>query len=163
MSGTGLHALLDRREQEEKDKAEDILKFYMDNYAEVYVLICDKCKTKLAIEYLDISKPNVNHHQNRQVIAIHDKMKSYRPRLDGAMGYQCACGNDTKLATIEDGIVPVAKIVDGVMQIPQGGMELHPHHLGLVQERMGQLKYHPDIRLKGKDTITESFRVRRLK
>ena len=163
LSGSGLSRLLASREQQEEAQATDILKYYLDNYSEVYTLICDKCKEKLAIEYVDMSQPNPNHHQGRQVIAISNKFKSYRPRLDGAMGYQCECGNDTKLAKIEDGIVPVAKLrSDGTLDIPQGGMELHPHHQGLVSERISKLNYSPDIRLKGKDTITETFRVRRL-
>lgn len=164
LSGTQLGDILDQNEAEERMQAKDILKFYLDTYPEVYTLICDGCKTKLAIEYLDFGKPNPNHHQSRQVIPISDKLKSYRPRLDGAMGYKCQCGNDTRLADVERGIVPVVKIMsDGTHQNPPEGLELHPHHTALVQQRMAQLNAVPDIRLKGKDTITETFRVRRLK
>lgn len=162
-SGTGIVKHLNDREQAEAEKAKDILRFYINHYPEAYVLICDGCHEKLAIEYLDLSAPNPNHHQGRQVVAISNKLSSFRMRLDGAMGYKCACGNNTILAGIEDGIVPVAKRrSNGLLQIPEGGMELHPHHIGQVQERIKKLRYKPDIRLKGKDTIIETFRVRRL-
>jgi hypothetical protein len=144
-------------------EATDILTYYLDNYNEVYSLICDKCKETLAIEYFDESNPNSNHHQQRQVIAISEKMRSYRKRLDGAMGYQCSCGNDTKLAEIEAGIVPVAiRKKDGSLIIPEGGLELHPHHVGLVEKRIAEQNYYPKIRNRLDDTITETFRVRKL-
>lgn len=164
LSDSKLSSVLDQQERDEVARAKDILMFYTDNFPEVYILICDKCHTKLAIEYVDLSAPNPNHHQGRQVIAISNKLGSFRQRLDGAMGYKCKCGNNTILADIEDGIVPVAKrLEDGTVFIPPEGMEVHPHHIGMVQQRMAQLDYHPDIRLKGKDTITETFRVRRIK
>lgn len=155
--------MLADREAAQKAEAANVLQYYVNNFSEVYILICDSCKEKLAIEYLDLSKPNPVHHQARQVIPISNKLKSYRPRLDRAMGYRCACGNDTRVSDVEYGIVPIAKLhADGTMDIPPGGCDILPHHEGMVREKMSQLNYHPDIRLKGKDTITETFRVRRI-
>lgn len=159
---SAIGAVLD--EADEKAKATDILNYYTKQFHEVYVLICDGCKTKLAIEYLDLAKPNPSHHQGRHIVPISNRLGSFRMRLDGAMGYKCACGNNTILSGMEEGIVPVAKRMnDGSVIIPEGGMELQPHHYGMVQERIKASKYSPDIRVTAKDTITETFRVRRIK
>lgn len=151
-------------DEEERKRSQEVLDYYVENFSEVYVLICDSCKEKLAIEYLDLSRPNPNHHQARNVVPISNKLGSFRQRLDGAMGYKCACGNNTILSTIESGIVPVAtRKKDGTVIIPEGGMELQPHHYGLVQDKIRTQGYTPDIRITGKDVITETFRVRRIK
>jgi len=153
LSGMSISQAIKNKQDTEQAKADDILKYYVDNYTEVYYLICDKCKQSLALEVLDLSKPNPHHHQARQVIPITDKLKSSRPRLDGAMGYQCVCGNDTRMSAVEAGIIPQGPYPSDIL----------PHHEAQIRERIAQLNYHPDIRLKGKDIITETFRVRRIK
>lgn len=151
MSGSAVQAVLKDNEANEKAKAKDILQFYLDNYSEVYQLICDGCKEVLALEIVDLSRPNPNHHQARQVVPLTPKLKSSRPRLDGAMGYQCDCGNDTRWAKIE------------WEAVRHGGAELPPHEVAKIKDYIAQRNHHPDIRLKGKDVITETFRVRRIK
>lgn len=153
LSDLPVKTVLSRRQKQQQAEAEDVLKFYLDNYSEVYELICDSCKETLALEYRDFAKPNKKHHQAREVIPVSDSLRSYRPRLDGAMGYQCKCGNDTRVSEVERGIIPLGPHPSDIL----------PHHVAQVEKKIAQLNYHPDIRLKGKDTITETFRVRRIK
>lgn len=207
---------------EETSKAKDIIQFYLDNYAEVYQLICDKCKEVLALEVLDLSNLNQFHHDGRTVIPLSNGFKSHRARLDGAMGYQCGTIVETKFKKEWDKfnkaiekrakkqaaldkkyqsalkkweklpikeqvktpqpqgeILPYPKEPEGPAYAPcgndtrwskveyeavkHGGAELPPHDIAKIKKHLETISYTPDVHTNGKDTITETFRVRRLK
>lgn len=74
------------------------LEFYKNRFDEVHIVTCDKCGTLLAIEVksAETMQPGNPHPEGRQVIPVnYDKhplamaLLAWRPRLDGAIGYQC--------------------------------------------------------------------------
>lgn len=74
------------------------LKYYTERYDEVHVVTCDKCGSPLAFEVkggVD-NAGDPSHPDGRQVIPVSYKdhpqgmaLASWRPRLDGHIGYQC--------------------------------------------------------------------------
>lgn len=85
-----------RLSQIQPEEYEVLKPWYLENCKTVEELYCTKCGALLGLE-VDTIDDNMNesHHEGKFVIAIGDKLMSYRPRLDGVMGY--LCGNVTKL------------------------------------------------------------------
>lgn len=69
----------------------EILKpWYLENSHTLDEIYCSKCGAFLGIE-IDTIDDDINpyHHEGKFVVPVGDKLMSYRPRLDGTMGYQC--------------------------------------------------------------------------
>jgi len=87
-----LEAEFSRRFNAIKEDEYPLLKeWYLSVSNSVHEIICSKCGALLGIE-IDTKDDSINpnHIEGKFVVAIGDKMFSYRPRLDGVMGYQCA-------------------------------------------------------------------------
>jgi hypothetical protein len=149
---TRIGQVIDEREQAEKEVAGGILDFYLKRYAEVYVVICVKCDTKLCLEVKDPAKLNPHHLYGRTVIELSPKYVAHRRREDDCEGYQCKCGQDNRWAYIE------------WQTLRHGGDHMYPHEVQAVKDAIAASDYHPDVKIKGKDTIIEGkFIVRKLK
>jgi hypothetical protein len=152
LTNTLVGKILDEREKDERDIATGILDFYLRKYPEVYVVICKKCKAKLCLEIADPSSPNQYHLHGRKIIELSPKYLAHRNREDGCEGYQCACGQDNRWAYIE------------WETLHHGGDHMYPHEIEMIKEAIRTTNYHPDVKIKGRDTIIENkFIVRKLK
>lgn len=152
LTQTAVGKLLDEREQSEREIASGILDFYLSRYSEVYVLICNNCKEKLALEIKDPARHNQHHHFGRQVIELSPKYLAHRARLDGSQGYQCGCGNDNRWAYVE------------WEAVRHGGAVIQEHDIHAIKAHIAATNYVPDVKIKGKDMIIEGkFTLRKLK
>ena len=140
-----------------KEDAKAVVAFYKKNFKRVQTVRCNKCKQLLCLEILDPEKFTAMlpyHHEGlRRIELIGSPLLASRKRLDGVMGYQCSCGNDTTNSQIELGIVPHAN-----KQIPT----LEPHHVAMVQQAIAQNKYVPDVEEMGDKKRIETFTVERI-
>lgn len=97
-----------------KDTAE-MIEFYKGQFESVEVVTCRKCKEDLALELMG-GNPQGMHMNEIGIIVlpISPKLQASRVRLDEApngermRGYQCACGNDTRISSIEEEYLPQA-------------------------------------------------------
>ncbi len=82
-----------RLNQIQPQEYEQLLPWYMENCKSIHEIHCGKSKdageTLIALE-IDTNSPitNIRHHEGKFVVAVGGRLLSYRPRLDGAMGYQ---------------------------------------------------------------------------
>lgn len=140
--------------------AQQMLEFYKQHFGVVEIVSCSKCKSMLAFECQggDTMGLPVNE-VGKVIIPIGGSMLSSRVRLDEAptgepmIGYQCECGNDTRVAVVERGLVPV-----GGMQIALSPFEKHQ-----IRERIkADKKYKPSFKKIGNIKHFESFQVERV-
>ena len=142
--------------------------FYVQNYPEVEVVACDSCKQDMCLWYLDpkmAGRFSQMHHRGMQRVTLSGALLATRKRLDGHMGYQCICGNDSRLGSAEVGIVPVLKRdASGQVVNPDESLEVYPHHeaaVKLIMARDGDRTKIED--LKGGEQVIDGFIHRRLK
>lgn len=139
--------------------ATQMLEFYKQNFAVVDLVSCSECKSFLAFECSGGEGMGLAANElGKFIIPIGDKLQSHRVRLDEAptgermVGYQCSCGNDTRIAEVEKGLVPV------------GGMRsaLSPFEKHEIREKIKTNRQHKvDFRKKGNIKHFESFQVER--
>ena len=146
--------------QTDANDVEQMLQFYKQHFAVVKVVSCSKCGEFLAFECAGGESMGIAPNElGEYVISIGDKLLSHRVRLDEAptgermMGYQCACGNDTRIAEVEKGLVPV-----GSMQTSLSPFEKHQ----IRQEIQKDRKYKPGFKKQGNVKHFETFQVERI-
>lgn len=139
------------------DQSEDVLKFYTDKYPRVNLVTCEKCEQDLAIEVLipeKQSKAREAHHDGMTIIPIGNTLLASRKRLDFVMGYECICGNDSRLGEAEKGV------------LGRGLRNTMPHEEGMVDAnlKLGKDKYKPDVSVfnDGSQRV-EGFFIKKLK
>jgi hypothetical protein len=103
-----------------------MISFYKKHFRVVNALTCLKCKNTLALE---LSEPHTNDLMGLSpnslgiiVLPVDEKLLSHRVRLDGMIGYQCICGNDTRSFDIEEELSPLG--------------DFHPHEVHAIKARM---------------------------
>lgn len=139
---------------------EQMLAFYKQNFTTVDLVTCDNCNSFLAFE---LTGPNgmgmAPNEVGKYIVPIGNKLESHRVRLDEAptgermVGYQCACGNDTRVASIEEGVVPIGR----------PGIGLSPFEKHQIREALkSDKKYKPDFKQLGNKKHFESFTVERV-
>lgn len=113
--------------QTDANDADQMLHFYKQHFAVVEVVSCSKCRSFLAFECSGGDGMGLAPNElGKFIIPIGNKLQSHRVRLDEApngermVGYQCECGNDTRIAEVEKGLVPV-----GGMQTALSPFEKH--------------------------------------
>lgn len=147
-----------------RESAKTMLKFYMQHYSRVQIVRCLKCKKDLCLEILD---PDTytrdlthSHHEGLRRIEIGGSpLLSSRKRLDGQMGYKCACGNNTINSTFELGLLPSINTPTSSSMIPS----IQPHHEAMVKLEIAKNHYKPDVEVNGNKTRIETFEIERLK
>lgn len=148
--------------EENKANAQEIIDYYLREYDEVQIVRCGGCGADLCLEILDKAQYQQNllsHHKGYRRITLGDSLHSSRKRLDGVMGYQCKCGNNTIISEIERGIVPQITAVNGQAYIPA----IEPHHEAMVRIEMAKQGYSPDTTIDGNKTTVETFVTERIK
>jgi hypothetical protein len=100
-----------------------------------------------------------------QRVTLSGALRATRKRLDGHMGYECSCGNDSRLGSAEQGIVPVLKYdANGQVMNPDTSLEVYPHHEAAVKLIMARDGDQTKIKdLKGGEQVIDGFIHRRLK
>lgn len=140
---------------------EPMLEFYKKHYSSVEVLQCSKCNEYLAVEVAGGDGMGMTPNEiGKFVIPVGNKLLSYRVRLDEnqegerMIGYQCACGNDTRLSKAEIGIVPA-----GLHQVT-----LNPFEKDQIRQqiRMNK-KYKAKFRRDGMTKHYDTFALERVK
>ena len=103
-----------------------MIAFYKKHFRLVHALHCGKCKNTIAIELSDpLSNDLLGLKPNAKgiiVLPVDEKLLSHRIRLDGMIGYQCACGNDTRASEIEERNSPMGDFL--------------PHEMSAIHEEM---------------------------
>ena len=116
--------------------------FYKKHFADVHIVSCNKCRNSLAIE---LSHPYSNdllgllpNALGIIVLAVDEKLLSHRVRLDGMIGYQCICGNDTRASEIEEALSPNG--------------DFHPHEVAAIHEEFANRNWQAPIKhINGKE------------
>ena len=101
-------------EYPKQDQAEldAMAEFYRKQYGSVYFVRCLHCQRVIAVEV-----PTANGNiptRGRQIYGYQELFVTTRERLDknadggNMVGYQCTCGNDTRLGEVERGEVPTS-------------------------------------------------------
>lgn len=84
-----------------KEEADEVIDFYKRKFQKANIVTCDECGTDLAIEVLIPEKYaqmlKHTHHEGLTIIPIGDSLLASRKRPDGYMGYECRCGNDSRV------------------------------------------------------------------
>ena len=140
------------------DDPEQVIQWYVDNYDQVEKVTCGKCKTPMCLWVLDpakVGQMHQVHHQGHSRITLSGKLMATRKRLDGHMGYWCLCGNDSRLADVERGIIPQQDYdADGNLLNPEQDMDIHPHHEAAVRILLAQKGYDTKVtQSSGKITV----------
>jgi len=107
-SGIARENLVDYPKQDESE-LEQMADFYAKQYGMVYFVRCLNCKRVIAVE---VPQPGGNTARGMQIFGYQNLFMTTRTRLDKTpsgkpmIGYECACGNDTRLSEVERGVVP---------------------------------------------------------
>lgn len=145
----------------QKKEAKEIVKYYKDNFDFVQLVSCENCKADLCLWVLDRDQvqPNmVNHHLGLRRIAVGNNLMSSRKRLDGAMGYECICGADTRLSPIEKGILEETPWYGGTVPA------IDPHVEAKIKQKIIATNFQPEVKDLGHgDTSIEGFQHKILK
>lgn len=139
---------------------EQMLAFYKQQFAVVDLVSCSACKSFLAFECVGGESMGIAPNElGKFIIPIGEKLMSHRVRLDEAptgermVGYQCECGNDTRIAEVERGLVPV-----GGLRTALSPFEKHQISNKIKADR----KHKPDFKKVGNIKHYESFQVERV-
>lgn len=149
-------------------EAKEIVDFYLKNYEIVQVVRCDGCGNDLCIEVLDpdqymMNKTHYHHEGLRMIELTGGTLLARRKRLDGTMGYECRCGNNTLNSEVELGIIPSIKVKKGSALAPAAIPTIQPHHESMVADQITKSGYEPDIKVDGAFKTIETFTIERLK
>mgnify|MGYP001617561836 CR=1 FL=1 len=100
------------------------LDYYKTHYAIVELVVCTSCEHPLCFELQGNTAGLQTDDRGIAVVPVSERMLSHRVRLDKTdegkpmVGYQCICGNDTRLGKIEQGLVPVGNTMGQVAWTP---------------------------------------------
>lgn len=142
---------------EAKTDIEQMLAFYKNNFATVELVKCEDCKEFLAFELSGGDGMGMQTNElGKFIVPIGDHLLSHRVRLDEAptgermVGYQCDCGNDTRIAEIERGQVPI-----GIQRTSLSPFEKHQ----IAEEIRMDTKHKANYKKQGNKKFFESFSV----
>lgn len=137
------------RPQLEPTDEQSVLQYYLEHYDEVHILSCNKCGNDLGIEIRgEVSGLKMNDN-GFCVLPFGSHLLSSRVRTDGSMGYQCACGNDTRGTQLEEKLSPNGTFL--------------PHEVHAIRQKQIEIGWKPKIKIKGNKEIHETFTRERIK
>ncbi len=142
----------------------EMLEFYKGQFERVDIVICSKCKEELAVELMGGDPMGMSFNEvGKIVVPISQKLISHRVRLDEAptgepmIGYQCACGNDTRISTVEEEYLPETKANKGPTTLDPFTKQKLRDSIRLRRD------YKPKFRKSGNAKHFETFKVERIK
>ena len=142
----------------------EMIDYYKGHFDRVDVVVCGKCKEQLALELMGGDPMGLSYNDvGKIVVPLSDKLISHRVRLDEAptgepmMGYQCACGNDTRISKIEEEYLPETSA-------NRGPTTLDPFTKQKLKETIRLRQDHkPKFKQQGNAKHFETFKVERIK
>lgn len=148
-----VRAILDRPQEPDTsaEDAEFIIDFYKKNYEFVQVVRCLNCGNDLCLWVLDRPRVRSNMHMHPlglQRIELGDHLRSTRKRHDGAVGYYCSCGADSRISEIEKGYVTQSSV-----HIPADA----PHIEALVKKKILATNFKPKVEEVDGKFVVEGF------
>lgn len=160
-----------KQDQAELDAMAD---FYRKQHGNVWFVRCLVCMRIIAVE-VAMAKGNIPQ-RGRQIYDYQNLFITTRNRLDknehgqNMVGYQCACGNDTRLGKYEHGEVPTSRmVVDKNNQIIEAAAPLRPlspfereQARATVAVKQAEAKDKADYELNGNIERFETFQLERV-
>jgi hypothetical protein len=153
--------------------------FYGERYSEVYLIRCLNCRRVIGVECAPAKgAEGLITDRGRALFTYQNLCLSVRQRSDSTdfgdkmMGYECICGNDTKLSKPEKGIVAEQTVTVNKIsrQVVDKGTPLpasSPFELAQAQfeidKRTIETSYKPDYEVKGAIERFEGFQLERVK
>lgn len=148
----------------ESSNSQDMIDFYKTQFESVSVASCGKCGQELALIMFGGDPMGMQVNELGQVVLpMSSKLISHRVRLDEAptgeqmVGFQCECGNDTRISKIEEEYLP---------QGPQNSAptSLDPFTKHRIREAIKLRKDHkPKFKMRDNIKTFETFKVKRIK
>lgn len=131
---------------------QQMVNFYKKNFKTVHALTCSNCKNTIALELSEpISNDLLGLSPNSLgiiILPVDEKLLSSRVRLDGMLGYQCTCGNDTRSFDIEEQLSPMG--------------DFHPHEVVAIAKKMVEVGWQAPIEHKNGKIYRDSFVAERV-
>ena len=161
-----------------KQKKTDVTKmidFYKDNYPEVYVLTCLENNHVIGIEVAGTFADGIALEKGRTFYNYNDLCLAIRRREDmndnsePMYGYECACGNKTTIAAVEQGIVPERTVLvkGGEVVSDTGAVSMGtPYEQAQMRERLAENQaggVKADYENSGRVERYETFKLERVK
>lgn len=161
-----------------QDKAEldKMAAYYKDLHTDVWFVHCLQCERVIAVEVSPALPSQANGPRNRLIFGYQGLFLTVRQRLDSngqggyMIGYECRCGNDTRLGATEKGVVPEQNILidkEGrVVQSDPPLVALSPYERAQMQEavnlNLSISESAPDYEVSYNQERFETFMVERV-
>ena len=159
--------------KQDEAELEAMADFYKKQHGNVWFVRCLVCMRIIAVE-VAMAKGNIPA-RGRQIYDYQNLFVTTRQRLDknefgqAMVGYQCACGNDTRLGKHEHGEVPVSRmVVDKSNTIVEASAPLRPlspfereQARATVALKQASAKDKADYEINGNIERFESFQLER--
>lgn len=137
------------RPQLEVTDHQSVLDYYIQHYAEVHIITCNKCKADMGVEIRGQVGEYKHNRLGFTVLPLGDRLLASRVRTDDSMGYQCNCGNDTRGTKIEEKLSPEGKFL--------------PHEIAAIMQEQIRVGWVPKIKTNGTKQVHETFTRERIK
>lgn len=143
---------------------EEMIAFYKEHFESVEILTCGKCKDRLALILIGGNTMGMQMNELGQIVVpMSNKLISHRIRLDEAptgepmIGFQCDCGNDTRISSIEEEFMPESPA-------NKGPVSLDPFMKQKIKsEILNRNNYKPKFKKQGNVKTFETFKLERIK
>lgn len=137
----------------------EMIEFYKKNFVVCDVVTCKGCSTHLCLELMGGDPMGIAPDDDGKIrINLSSKLLSYRIRLDETpdglpmMGYQCECGNDTRIAALEEKYMPESPA-------NKGPTLLDPFTKSKIKEKILSSAHKAKFRVIGLEKHYETFKV----
>ena len=158
--------------EQDAEELKAMADFYSKQYGEVWFLRCLNCTRIIAVE-VPTASGNVPV-RGRQIYGYQELFITTRVRLDKTpdgkpmVGYECRCGNDTRLADVERGEVPTttAIVKDGAVVQAAPPISLSPFERERMRTtvalKQAGSKKKADYEINGTTERFETFQLERV-
>lgn len=152
--------------------------WYAERYSIVWLIHCLNCERVVGVEVAPANPNEQSDTRNSAVFTYQDLLLARRERLDPSptgqpmRGYECVCGNNTKLSKAEKGVVQEITgrtMAIGGKAVADPGQQpirsLSPFEQAQVEAevRIKAASYKPDFEIDGTKERYESFTLERVK
>jgi len=174
LQGTPEEEILGYPKQSQEELV-SMAEFYAQQYGMVYFIRCMNCERVIAVE---VPKPGGGNTQRGvEIFGYQGLFMTTRNRLDKTptgkpmVGYECACGNDTRLSALEKGIVPTSTVLydkaGNITHADPAPPSLSPFERDKMRREVASKEasdsYTPDYEADGNTERYETFIVERVK
>lgn len=142
-----------------KEEISQRIDFYKNHYATVELVQCMECKSDLCLELTGLIGAGLGLSPNAMgvvVIPLNEKLLSTRIRLDETgtgepmRGYQCACGNDSRVSEQE---------IEAGVTAGQQPTETDPFTKHMIREKLRAKNVTGNFKVRGQAKYFDKFKV----